>query len=257
MRWEVVAWGALALLHEQGHDVHVIEYLKTPPDAATLAGVAAAVGGAKALPTEGQTLTEEAAKARGTAIHLLLEYLPARPAAGLIAHLPVDADVGRPHQRRAVEQAQHSEDAAVGHERWIEEGAIARHAVAHGAQVVAAARDEGAAERQRREARVHRRLQVLLALLRLRADVGRRRELALGEAVDAVVLADVRHVHTTPDQVRALTRRPQRERAHRVERRAGADVEGVAGGGGWYMSRSAPESCIKTRGIRLAPVRLR
>ncbi|MEY4849600.1 ArsC/Spx/MgsR family protein [Sandarakinorhabdus limnophila] len=41
--------GALALLHEQGHDVHVIEYLKTPPDAATLAGVAAAVGGAKAL----------------------------------------------------------------------------------------------------------------------------------------------------------------------------------------------------------------
>jgi len=41
--------GALALLHEQGLDVHVIEYLKTPPDAATLAGVAAAVGGAKAL----------------------------------------------------------------------------------------------------------------------------------------------------------------------------------------------------------------
>ena len=41
--------GALALLHEQGHDVHVIEYLKTPPDAATLAGVAAAVGGAQAL----------------------------------------------------------------------------------------------------------------------------------------------------------------------------------------------------------------
>lgn len=41
--------GALALLQEQGHDVHVIEYLKTPPDAVTLAGVAAAVGGAKAL----------------------------------------------------------------------------------------------------------------------------------------------------------------------------------------------------------------
>ena len=41
--------GALALLHEQGHDVRVIEYLKTPPDAATLVGVAAAVGGAKAL----------------------------------------------------------------------------------------------------------------------------------------------------------------------------------------------------------------
>ena len=41
--------GALALLQEQGHDVRVIEYLKTPPDAATLASVAAAVGGAKAL----------------------------------------------------------------------------------------------------------------------------------------------------------------------------------------------------------------
>ena len=40
---------ALALLQEKGHDVQVIEYLKTPPDAATLAWVAAAVGGAKAL----------------------------------------------------------------------------------------------------------------------------------------------------------------------------------------------------------------
>jgi arsenate reductase len=40
---------ALALLQEQGHDVRVIEYLKTPPDAVTLAQVAAAVGGAKAL----------------------------------------------------------------------------------------------------------------------------------------------------------------------------------------------------------------
>lgn len=41
--------GALALLHERGHAVNVVEYLKTPPDAATLARVAAAVGGAKAL----------------------------------------------------------------------------------------------------------------------------------------------------------------------------------------------------------------
>jgi arsenate reductase len=39
----------LALLQEQGHDVSVIEYLKTPPDARTLAQVAAAVGGARAL----------------------------------------------------------------------------------------------------------------------------------------------------------------------------------------------------------------
>lgn len=40
---------ALALLRDQGHDVTVIEYLKTPPDAATLARVARAVGGARAL----------------------------------------------------------------------------------------------------------------------------------------------------------------------------------------------------------------
>ncbi|WP_156256498.1 arsenate reductase family protein [Sandarakinorhabdus oryzae] len=40
---------ALALLRDQGHDVTVIQYLKTPPDAATLARVASAVGGAHAL----------------------------------------------------------------------------------------------------------------------------------------------------------------------------------------------------------------
>lgn len=40
---------ALALLQAAGHVLTVIEYLKTPPDAATLAQVAAAVGGAKAL----------------------------------------------------------------------------------------------------------------------------------------------------------------------------------------------------------------
>lgn len=40
---------ALALMRDQGHAVTVVEYLKTPPDASTLARVAAAVGGAKAL----------------------------------------------------------------------------------------------------------------------------------------------------------------------------------------------------------------
>lgn len=40
---------ALALLQAAGHSVTVIEYLKTPPAAATLARVAAAVGGARAL----------------------------------------------------------------------------------------------------------------------------------------------------------------------------------------------------------------
>lgn len=40
---------SLALLQERGHAITIVEYLKTPPDAATLARVAAAVGGAKAL----------------------------------------------------------------------------------------------------------------------------------------------------------------------------------------------------------------
>lgn len=40
---------ALALLHDAGHTVTMVEYLKTPPTAETLARVAAAVGGARAL----------------------------------------------------------------------------------------------------------------------------------------------------------------------------------------------------------------
>ncbi|MBU6166781.1 MAG: arsenate reductase (glutaredoxin) [Alphaproteobacteria bacterium] len=40
---------ALALLRDAGHDVQVVHYLQSPPDAATLARVAAAVGGARAL----------------------------------------------------------------------------------------------------------------------------------------------------------------------------------------------------------------
>ncbi|NEY90322.1 double-strand break repair helicase AddA [Tabrizicola oligotrophica] len=39
------------------------------------------LGGAKALPGESLSLTEEAAKARGSAVHLLLEHLPLVPAA--------------------------------------------------------------------------------------------------------------------------------------------------------------------------------
>ena len=40
---------ALALLQAQGHALTIVEYLKNPPDAATLAQVATAVGGARAL----------------------------------------------------------------------------------------------------------------------------------------------------------------------------------------------------------------
>lgn len=68
---------ALALLKEQGHDVGVVEYLKTPPDAATLAGVAAAVGGAHALLRTRGTDAEE----RG---------LPAADAATILAAMLAD-----------------------------------------------------------------------------------------------------------------------------------------------------------------------
>jgi arsenate reductase (glutaredoxin) len=50
---------ALALLQDAGHAVQVTEYLKTPPEAATLARVADAVGGAHALlRTQGTTAEE-------------------------------------------------------------------------------------------------------------------------------------------------------------------------------------------------------
>src|SRR5690606_40497608 len=57
-------------------------------------------------------------------------------------------------------------------------------------------RDERAAERERHLHGVHRRLTVLLAALRLRADIGRRGELSLRQAVHAVVLDDVEHVRS-------------------------------------------------------------
>ena len=39
----------LAIIHDAGITPQIVEYLKTPPNAATLARVAAAVGGARAL----------------------------------------------------------------------------------------------------------------------------------------------------------------------------------------------------------------
>ena len=58
------------------------------------------LGGAKALPGEGEALDEIDAKARGTALHLLLEHLPQRPradwpaaAAALVGDAPLRVDV--------------------------------------------------------------------------------------------------------------------------------------------------------------------
>ena len=87
-----------------------------------------------------------------------------------------------------------------------------------------AARHERRAERERQQHRVDRLLLVGLALLRLRADVRRRRELALGQAVDAVVLEDVHHVEVAADGVREL---PDADR-QRIAVARDADVAQVA-----------------------------
>lgn len=50
---------ALAMIRATGVEPTVVEYLKTPPDAATLAGVARAVGGAAALMRVKGTPAEE------------------------------------------------------------------------------------------------------------------------------------------------------------------------------------------------------
>src|SRR5207237_5028881 len=76
-----------------------------------------------------------------------------------------------------------------------------------------AASDEGGAHEERETDGVDRGVGVYRALLRLAALVGGRRELALGEAVDAVVLEDVGHVHAA---------------AHDVSELAEADRGGVA-----------------------------
>ena len=90
-----------------------------------------------------------------------------------------------------------------------------------------AARDEGGAERDRQLHRIDRRLVVDLALLRRAADIGRSRELALGEPVDAVVLDHVDHVQVAADGVTEL---PEPDR-QRVAVAGHADVGQVAVGG--------------------------
>ncbi len=64
--------------------------------------------------------------------------------------------------------------------------------------------DEGRPEQDRDRDEVDRRVLVEHALLRGRALVGGSRELALGEAVDPVVLADIGHVHAAADAMGEL-----------------------------------------------------
>ena len=86
------------------------------------------------------------------------------------------------------------------------------------------ARDERRAELDRQAADVDRRVLVDLAALLRRSDVGGRRELALGQAVAAVVLDDVRAVDVAPDHVAVLAEAD----ARRVAVAADAEHEQLA-----------------------------
>ena len=111
-----------------------------------------------------------------------------------------------------------------------------------------AARDERAAEREGREARVDRRLLVLFAFLGLRADVRGCRELAFRQPVDAVVLAHVQHVHVAADRVRKLAETDRQ----RIAVAGHADVMQVAirgigaGRDRWHAAMHAVEAVRAT-----------
>ncbi len=73
-----------------------------------------------------------------------------------------------------------------------------------------AARDIGDTELQRQRHHVDGSVAVDRPALGLRAAIGGGRELALGQPVDPVVLADIGHVDAAPDQVRELTEADRR-----------------------------------------------
>ncbi len=77
-----------AALHDAAPDAKTTELpdwalLPSPPEGRPAQPLSPSnLGGAKALPGESQSLTEDAAKLRGTAVHLLLEHLPQTAAEG-------------------------------------------------------------------------------------------------------------------------------------------------------------------------------
>ena len=89
-----------------------------------------------------------------------------------------------------------------------------------------AAGDERRAHLQREHHHVDRLVAVHRAALRLRALVRRRRELALGEAVDAVVLDDVDHVDAAPQHVHELADADRR----RIAVAGNAEIDEIAVG---------------------------
>src|SRR5690606_34254168 len=139
----------------------------------------------------------------------VLHVLARVPVALGRALVVVERDAGRDHV--------HQREALV-RERGLEDG--------HQVLLVAreAARDERRAQRERQQHRVDRRQFVDITALRLRAHVRRRGELALGQAVDAVVLDDVADVQVAADRVAHL---PEAD-GERVAVSRDADVDEAA-----------------------------
>lgn len=89
----------LALLEEKGVTPRIVEYLKTPPDPATLAKLAAALGGARAMLRKGEAEYKELGLAdAGKSEQALLKAMHAHP---ILIERPIVTDgkraiIGRP-----------------------------------------------------------------------------------------------------------------------------------------------------------------
>ena len=111
-----------------------------------------------------------------------------------------------------------------------------------------AAGDERRAEREREQAAVDGVHRVRLAPLAQRPEIGRRRELPLGQAVDAVVLEHVEHVHVAANRVTELAEADRQRIA--VARDADVDQVAVGGVGAGHERRHAPVDAVEP--VRLA-----
>ncbi len=89
----------LALLEEKGVTPRIVEYLKTPPDPATLAKLAAALGGARAMLRKGEAEYKELGLADASkSEQALLKAMQAHP---ILIERPIVTDgkraiIGRP-----------------------------------------------------------------------------------------------------------------------------------------------------------------
>ena len=111
-----------------------------------------------------------------------------------------------------------------------------------------AARDKRGAELQRHRDEIDRRVGVDGAALGLRALVGGRRELTLGQPVHAVVLDDVDHVDAAPDAMRELAEADRGRVA--VARDAEIDQVAVGEVGAGQHARHAAVHAVEA--VRLA-----